>query len=76
MMMQVIDAQGAPHSADLWDFALAVNLSGTFHLARLALPHMIKNSGSGPDAERGVLVFASSAAAVRALPALPPVLLR
>jgi hypothetical protein len=38
---------------------------GTFNLARFALKHMIKVEPEGPDNERGVVVFAASAAAVR-----------
>lgn len=56
---------GEPHSLDLWDFAIAVNLTGSFNLTRLALKHLVKvNSEDGPDGERGVVIFVASAAAV------------
>ncbi|KAJ7921213.1 3-hydroxy-acyl-CoA-dehydrogenase [Mycena leptocephala] len=46
---QIIDAHNEPHPIDLWDFTIAVNLTGTFNLTRLALRHL-----DGPDGERGV----------------------
>lgn len=62
---KIIDAQGEPHSLDLWNYTLAVNLTGTFNLTRLALKHMVKvQPEDGADGERGVVIFVSSAAAV------------
>lgn len=62
---KIIDAHGEPHSLQLWDFALAVNLTGTFNLTRLALKYLTKvEPEEGADGERGVVVFVSSAAAV------------
>lgn len=53
---------------DLWDFALAVNLTGSFNLTRLVLKHLVKvEPEEGADGERGVVVFVSSAAAVSLL---------
>jgi len=61
---KILDAQNKPHSLDLWDYTLAVNLTGSFNLTRLALPHLIKvEPENTPDAERGVIIFVSSAAA-------------
>jgi 3-hydroxyacyl-CoA dehydrogenase/3-hydroxy-2-methylbutyryl-CoA dehydrogenase len=64
---KIIDSHGNPHSLDLWDFTIAVNLTGTFNLTRLALPHLISVNPEGPDGERGVIIFVSSSAAVRRL---------
>lgn len=63
---KIIDAQNEPHSLDLWDFVLAVNLTGTFNLTRLALKHMVHNQPEESiDGERGVVILVSSSAAVR-----------
>lgn len=63
---KIIDAHGEPHSLDLWDFALAVNLTGSFNLTRLVLKHLVKvEPEEGADGERGIVIFVSSAAAVR-----------
>lgn len=65
---KIIDATGEPHSMDLWDFTIAVNLTGSFNLTRLVLQHLVKvEPEDGEDGERGVVVFVSSAAAVRPL---------
>ncbi|KAJ6485577.1 3-hydroxy-acyl-CoA-dehydrogenase [Mycena sanguinolenta] len=66
---KIIDAHNEPHSLDLWDFTLAVNLTGTFNLTRLALRHLVKVAPEdGPDGERGVIVLVSSAAAFEGQP--------
>ena len=63
---KIIDHKGEPHPLDRWDFTLAVNLTGTFNLSRIALKHMVKVTPEDTqDGERGVIVFVSSAAAVR-----------
>lgn len=65
---KIIDAHNEPHSLDLWNFAIAINLTGSFNLARLALKHIIKVAPEeGPDGERGVIIFVASAAAVSLL---------
>lgn len=62
---QVVNAKGRPHSTGMWDEMLAINLSGTFHLTRLAMKHLIHVSPEeGPDGERGVVLMISSNAAV------------
>ena len=49
-----------------WDFSLDVNLNGAFNLTRLVLEHLVKvNPEETEDGERGVIIFISSAAAVR-----------
>ena len=62
---KIINAHGEPHSLDIWDFVIAVNLTGTFNLTRLVLQHLIKvDPETGRDGERGVVIFVSSSAAV------------
>lgn len=63
---QIIDSHNQPHSLDLWDFALAVNLTGSFNLTRLALKHLVTVAPEeGTDGERGMIIFVASSAAVR-----------
>ncbi len=62
---KIIDANNEAHPLDVWDYTIAVNLTGTFNLTRLALKHLVKASPEiGPDGERGVIIMVSSAAAV------------
>lgn len=61
---KIIDAHGNPHSLDLWNFAIAVNLTGSFNLSRLVCKHLIEVAPEGEDAERGVVIFVASSAAV------------
>jgi len=62
---KIIDAHGEPHSLDLWEFAIGVNLTGSFNLTRLVLKELVKvEPEEGQDGERGVVVFVASAAAV------------
>ncbi|KAH6907036.1 3-hydroxyacyl-CoA dehydrogenase [Coprinopsis sp. MPI-PUGE-AT-0042] len=66
---KIINAHGEPHSLDLWDFAVAVNLTGSFNLTRLALKHLVKvDPEEGLDGERGVVIFVASAAAFEGQP--------
>lgn len=64
-----VDKTGArppePHSLDVWNFALNVNLTGTFNLTRLALKYLVYSPPEGEDGERGVIIMVASAAAVR-----------
>jgi len=60
---KMVDAYGEPHSLDLWDFTISVNLHGTFNLTRLVCKHLVKVAPEGDDNERGVVVFVSSSAA-------------
>lgn len=62
---KIIDSHGEPHSLDLWNFTIDVNLTGSFNLSRLALKHLVKVAPEeGSDGERGVVIFVASAAAV------------
>ncbi|KAL1668912.1 hypothetical protein GGF50DRAFT_123674 [Schizophyllum commune] len=67
-----VDKTGArppePHSLDVWNFALNVNLTGTFNLTRLALKHLVYSPPEGEDGERGVIVMVASAAAFEGQP--------
>jgi len=66
---KIIDAQNEPHSLELFEFVLAVNLTGSFNLTRLALKHMVHNKPEeGVDGERGVIVLVSSSAAFEGQP--------
>jgi 3-hydroxyacyl-CoA dehydrogenase / 3-hydroxy-2-methylbutyryl-CoA dehydrogenase len=63
---KIIDANNEAHDLGIWDFTLDVNLNGTFNLTRLALEHLVKvDPEPTEDGERGVIIFVSSAAAVR-----------
>lgn len=65
---KIIDAHGQSHSLDLWEFTLAVNLTGSFNLTRLVLEHLTRvEPEAGSDGERGVVIFVASAAAVSLL---------
>ncbi|KAH0582455.1 3-oxoacyl-[acyl-carrier-protein] reductase [Termitomyces sp. J132] len=62
---KILNTSNEPHDLDLWDFAIAVNLTGLFNLTRLALPHLVKVKPEDmPDSEHGVVIFVSSAATV------------
>jgi phosphoribosylaminoimidazolecarboxamide formyltransferase/IMP cyclohydrolase len=63
--MQVIGADGQPHSLDVWNLTMDVNLTGTFNLTRIACKHLVTVPSEGPDGERGVVIMVASAAAVR-----------
>jgi phosphoribosylaminoimidazolecarboxamide formyltransferase/IMP cyclohydrolase len=63
--MQIIGADGQPHSLDIWNSTLDVNLTGTFNLTRVACKYLVTVPPEGPDGERGVVVMVASAAAVR-----------
>ncbi|KAK7033900.1 hypothetical protein VNI00_012524 [Paramarasmius palmivorus] len=66
---KMIDAHNQPHSLDLWDFVLAVNLTGSFNLTRLVLKHLVHvEPEPGKDGERGVIIFVSSSAAYEGQP--------
>lgn len=63
---KIIDRHGAPLPMSQFDWVLNINLRGSVDLARQLLPAMVRNepeSAELADAERGVLVFVSSAAA-------------
>ncbi|KAF7313169.1 NAD(P)-binding protein [Mycena kentingensis (nom. inval.)] len=59
----IVSRGGEPHPLEEWSQMLAVNLTGSFNLTRLALKHLIQVEPEGKDAERGVVVLVSSSAA-------------
>jgi len=65
---KIIGANGQPHSLDVWNFAMDVNLTGTFNLTRIACKHLVKVPPEGPDGERGVIVMVASSAAFEGQP--------
>lgn len=60
---KIIGPDGEPHSLDVWNFALGINLTGTFNLTRIACKYLVKVPPEGPDGERGVVVMVASSAA-------------
>jgi 3-hydroxyacyl-CoA dehydrogenase / 3-hydroxy-2-methylbutyryl-CoA dehydrogenase len=60
---KTVDREGKPFPLDLWNKVIAVNLTGTFNVLRLAAAEMVKNAPEGPTEERGVIVNISSGAA-------------
>lgn len=66
----MVDKNGEAHDAEIWDFAIKVNLSGTFHLTRLFVEHMVKHVEplEEEDGERGVVIMVASAAAFEGQP--------
>jgi 3-hydroxyacyl-CoA dehydrogenase / 3-hydroxy-2-methylbutyryl-CoA dehydrogenase len=48
----------------MFEFAMRINVIGTFDLTRRTLEHLIRNDPEGEDGERGVVIMVSSAAAV------------
>jgi 3-hydroxyacyl-CoA dehydrogenase/3-hydroxy-2-methylbutyryl-CoA dehydrogenase len=65
LLHKIIDADNNPHPLELWDFTLAVNLTGSFYLTRLVLQHLVRVSPEeSADGERGIVILVSSAAAV------------
>ena len=55
-------SKGVPFPLATWDKVIAVNLTGTFNVIRLAAARMVDNT-PGEDGERGVIVNTSSGAA-------------
>lgn len=55
-------SRGEPHSLDLFQKVLTVNLAGTFNVARLAA-QALSQGEPGADGERGVIINTASAAA-------------
>ncbi len=59
--MRTVGKNG-PHSLDVFNKVIAVNLVGTFNVTRLAAVEMAKNEGNA-DNERGVIINTASVAA-------------
>ncbi|MFL0796594.1 MAG: SDR family NAD(P)-dependent oxidoreductase [Cellvibrionaceae bacterium] len=56
-------SKGEPHSLDVWQKVLDVNLTGTFNVMRLAALAMEENTPCDDSGERGVIVNTASIAA-------------
>jgi NAD(P)-dependent dehydrogenase (short-subunit alcohol dehydrogenase family) len=56
-------SRGEPFPVAVWNKVIAVNLTGTFNIIRLAALAMTKNVPEGEDGERGVIVNTASGAA-------------
>ncbi len=59
---RVLNKEGVPHSLDLFNKCVQVNLIGTFNVIRLTAQAMVKNT-PGADGERGIIVNTASVAA-------------
>jgi NAD(P)-dependent dehydrogenase (short-subunit alcohol dehydrogenase family) len=60
---RTVDREGKAFPLDLWSRVIAVNLTGTFNVLRLAAAEMIGNAPEGEIGERGVIVNIASGAA-------------
>ena len=60
---KTVDREGKPFPLDRWNKVIAVNLTGTFNVLRLAAAEMAKNGPEGEAQERGVIVNIASGAA-------------
>lgn len=61
-MMKTV-SKGVPHSLDVWQRVIDVNLTGVFNVIRLAAAQMVKNDPDPDSGDRGVFVNISSPAA-------------
>ncbi|BBZ04816.1 3-hydroxyacyl-CoA dehydrogenase [Mycolicibacterium chitae] len=62
-MMKTVAKGGVPHSLEVWQRVIDVNLTGVFNVVRLAAAQMVTNEPDPDTAERGVLVNIASGAA-------------
>jgi len=60
---KISDPRSGPHSLDLWNFVVGINLTATFNLTRLFTQELLKVSPSDEDGERGVVIMVASSAA-------------
>ncbi|KXS39586.1 MAG: 3-hydroxyacyl-CoA dehydrogenase [Halomonadaceae bacterium T82-2] len=60
---KLLDRDGAPASLDDFARTVAINLTGTFNVVRLAAAAMARNAPEGEDGERGVVITTASIAA-------------
>jgi NAD(P)-dependent dehydrogenase (short-subunit alcohol dehydrogenase family) len=58
-------SRGAPFPLDVWNKVIAVNLTGTFNVIRLAAVAMVANAPDPDTGERGVIVNTASGAATQ-----------
>jgi NAD(P)-dependent dehydrogenase (short-subunit alcohol dehydrogenase family) len=60
---KTVDREGKPFPLDVWNRVIAVNLTGTFNVLRLAAARMAGNAPESEHGERGVIVNIASGAA-------------
>ncbi len=65
-------SRGVPFPLDTWNKVIAVNLTGTFNLVRLAAVAMLANAPDPDTSERGVIVNTASGAATQGQGVRPP----
>lgn len=58
-----IISRGEAHDAELWSRVVDINLTGTFHVMRLAAARMVSNMPDAECGERGVIINTASVAA-------------
>jgi len=61
---RTVNRQGAPHGLASFQKFLAVNLTGTFNLLRLAAAAMAETEAADSDGQRGVIINTSSVAGI------------
>jgi len=60
-----IVSRGVPFPLDTWNKVIAVNLTGTFNVIRLAAVAMLANEADADTGERGVIINTASGAATQ-----------
>ena len=61
---RTVNRQGAPHGRASFEKVIAVNLTGTFNLLRLAAAAMADTEAADSDGQRGVIINTSSVAGI------------
>ena len=61
---RTVNRQGAPHGRASFEKVIAVNLTGTFNLLRLAAAAMAETEAADSDGQRGVIINTSSVAGI------------
>ena len=61
---RTVNRDGSPHGLDTFGRIIAVNLTGTFNVLRLAAAAMAKTEPADADGQRGVIINTSSVAGI------------
>jgi NAD(P)-dependent dehydrogenase (short-subunit alcohol dehydrogenase family) len=61
---RTVNREGAPHGLGSFQKVIAVNLTGTFNLMRLAAAAMAQTEAADADGQRGVIINTSSVAGI------------
>jgi NAD(P)-dependent dehydrogenase (short-subunit alcohol dehydrogenase family) len=61
---RTVNRDGSPHGLDTFSRVIAVNLTGTFNVLRLAAAAMAKTEPADADGQRGVIINTSSVAGI------------